>query len=144
MELSASEKRLLRFLFYWIRPIRTGDLKEELNMKHSTLNSQLEVLQEKELISWKKYGPVSLTAKGTRVAAHHIRHAVLMEYFLIKTLNLPKDIAHEESIILAPLISCRLTDLIDNHLNNPDQSPCCGEIPRIDFFCEDGGRMEEN
>ncbi len=135
MELSPSEKRLLRFLFDWIRPIRPGDIKKELDIKHSTLNSQLEVLQEKKLVAWKKYGPASLTEEGKKVAAHHVRHAVLMEYFLIQVLELQKNVAHEESIKLAPLVSCRLTEAIDEFLDNPEHSPCCGQIPQIKISC---------
>ena len=135
MKLSTTEKHLLWFLYDWIRPIRPGDMKEHLELKHSTLNSQLEVLKKKGLVSWKKYGPASLTQLGRMVASHHVRHTRLLEFFLINTLSIDEEVAHEESITLAPLVSCRLADAINSFLNNPERSPCCGEIPQLEERC---------
>ena len=129
MKLSTAEKELLRFLYDWIRPIRPGDIRKHIDVKHSTLNFQLEALQNKGVLTWEKYGPVSLTEEGKEVASHHLRHVALLELFLIETLALDKELAHKESMRVAPLIDCRVAEAIDAFLKNPQSSSCCGEIP---------------
>lgn len=143
MKLSNAEKRLLRFLYDWIRPIRPGDIKKHINVKHSTLNFQLETLQKKKLLTWEKYGPVSLTKQGRKVASHHLRHVALLELFLMETLALDKELAHRESMTVAPLIDCRVAEAIDSFLKNPQSSSCCGKIPPEEV-CRANERIEGN
>ncbi len=104
-------------------------MKKHLNVKHSTLNWQLDSLQKKKLIEWEKYGPVSLTTEGKRIAEHHLRHAAILEVFLMRTLSVDQKFAHEESMTIGPLISCKLMKKIDHVLENLNHSPCCGDIP---------------
>ncbi len=133
MELSINEKLLIRFLYDWIRPIRAGDLKKHLDIKHSTLNWQLEALQKKGFVVWEKYGPVSLTEKGRAVAEHHLRHVAILETLLLKILSIDKKLAHEECMTLGPLASCSLVEAISFFLEHPEKSPCCGDIPSKDI-----------
>ena len=132
MELSINEKLLIRFLYDWIRPIRPGDLRKHLDVKHSTLNWQLDALQKKGFVVWEKYGPVSLTEKGRAIAEHHLRHAAILESFLLKLLMIDEKLAHEESMTLGPLMSCSLVEAVSAFLEHPEKSPCCGDIPPKD------------
>ena len=58
------EEKLLDFLYTWIRPIRIGDLrkeleKEKISIPHSSINSIIRRLVEDKLVVWEKYGPIS-------------------------------------------------------------------------------------
>ncbi|UYP47789.1 hypothetical protein NEF87_004074 [Candidatus Lokiarchaeum ossiferum] len=110
--LKEKDHRVLDFLFYWKRPIRPGDLKKEVRIKHSTLNSTLKRLVETQLITWEKYGPVSLTSQGMEYAAHLSNHHFIIEKFLVDTLDLQKIQAHSEAIHLAGAFSCELIQKI--------------------------------
>lgn len=112
MILSSSENQVLEFLFYWKRAIRPGDLKKELGIKHTTLNSILARLEEKNIIVWEKYGPVSLTDAGRKSASHLTNHHLIIEQYLKKTLKITDRVAHQEALQLAGTFSCRLIEAI--------------------------------
>ena len=117
MILNSSENQVLEFLFYWKRAIRPGDLKKELNIKHTTLNSILARLEEKNVITWKKYGPVSLTDAGRKSASHLTSHHLIIEYYLRKTLKIPDEVAHKEALHMANTFSCELIEAICTKYN---------------------------
>ena len=128
-ELSIQENKVLEFIYRWIRPIRAGDLSKEMDIKHTTLNSQLKALEEKELIQWDRYGPVELTAKGIDKAKHLNRHHGILETFMIEILGMDKMKAQIETLSLAPVVSCNFINLIGNKFNLPEICACGSTIP---------------
>ncbi len=134
VDLTFQEKKILDFLFRWIRPIRPGDLKGFFNIKRTTLNSQLEGLEKKDLIEWKRYGTISLTTVGKKYAAHLTRHHRLLESFLVEVLDVPVEEAHEISMELTPVVSCKLIKYIINKIGEKDHCPCGYVIPKKDLL----------
>lgn len=128
-DLNENEKSILDFLYRWIRPIRVGDLTGELDIKHSTLGSQLESLEKKGLINWIRYGSVSLNEEGKEIAGHLTRHHRLFEVYLVETLGLSIEEAHQESIKLTPTLSCSLIKKIEEKYNDIRICPCGNPIP---------------
>lgn len=131
------EEKLLDFLYSWLRPIRIGDLKKELEKEntaipHSSINSIIKRLVDDELITWQKYGPISLTQKGQQQAAHKQRHFHLLIMFFMNTLNLSHREAKKESYAIASVISCNMIDQISRELNNPQKCHCNESIPRVE------------
>jgi Mn-dependent DtxR family transcriptional regulator len=118
--LKQKENLILDFLFYWMRPIRAGDLAKELNIKHSTLNSVLHRLEQQFFITWSSYGPIALTESGKEYAFHLSKHHWLIERFLKSTLDLTDTEVHQEALHLAGAVSCRLIESICNKLNITD------------------------
>ena len=110
--LTASENQVLEYLFFWKRAIRPGDLKKELHIKHTTLNSILSRMETKGIITWKKYGPVSLTPVGQESATHLTNHHLIIERFLKETLDISDKAAHQEALQLAGTFSCQLIEAI--------------------------------
>ncbi|MEA2071372.1 MAG: iron dependent repressor, metal binding and dimerization domain protein [Asgard group archaeon] len=130
------ENKVLDFLYSWMRPIRIGDIRTELKKKgydipHSSLNSIVDRLRKDELVTWEKYGPVSLTDKGETKAAHRQRHFHILVMFLKNSLDLSLEEAQEESKILSSVISCNLINKIDNKLDSPKICFCEEEISAI-------------
>ena len=106
--IKGSENQVLDFLFFWRRPIRVGDLKTHLIIKHSTLNSVLKRLESQNFVKWEKYGPVELTNEGMEHAAHLSNHHFIIEKFFKQILSLPEEDAHNEAIHLAGAFSCQI------------------------------------
>ena len=130
------EEKLLDFLYTWIRPIRIGDLrkeleKEKISIPHSSINSIIRRLVEDELVVWEKYGPISLTKEGQKKAAHKQRHFHLLVMFLMEKLHLSHSEAKEESYAISSVISCNLIQQISKELNNPQKCHCNAKIPQI-------------
>jgi Mn-dependent DtxR family transcriptional regulator len=123
-----NEHRVLDFLFYWVRPIRVGDLKDHLDLKHSTLNSILSRLESRGLVDWKKYGPVQLSKKGKEHAAHLSNHHFIIEKFFKEILELPQKLAHKEALHLAGAFSCDIIEAICKKLGISQQK-------NLNHFC---------
>ncbi|MFW9923162.1 MAG: metal-dependent transcriptional regulator [Candidatus Thorarchaeota archaeon] len=131
------EEHILEFLYKWHRAIRIGDMikelkKEGLDIPHSSINSVIQRLEDDELVQWEKYSTVSLTEKGLKKVAHKLRHSHLLVMFLMKTLNLPHEIALKESYSLSNAISCDLIERINKELEFPSKCYCNEFIPQID------------
>ena len=103
---------VLEFLYFWDRPINSGTLRKELDLKHSTLNSVIERLEKKGFVEWEKYSLISLTNAGKKEAAHYSNHHFIVEKFLIEILNMDEEDAHKEALSLSPHITCELIDAI--------------------------------
>jgi DtxR family Mn-dependent transcriptional regulator len=112
----STEDQVLEFLFFWARPITAGNLRTRLEMKHSTLNSVLQRLVNKQEISWQKYGSIELTEKGREIASHLSNHHFVVEKFLVDELHLQTSEAHQEALALSPHISCKVIDAICDKL----------------------------
>lgn len=131
------EQKIIDFLHKWIRPIRIGDLrvellKEQIAIPHSTLNSTIKRMQNEQIVHWEKYGPVSLTEEGQRVATHNQRHLHLVTMFLAKSLDLTHDEAQIESYRIAGILSCNLINKISQILNKPAKCICSATIPLVE------------
>lgn len=129
--LAPSEKQILDFIYRWSRPIRAGDLSEQLNIKHTTLNSQLQSLEAKNLVIWKRYGSIYLTKAGERIAAHLVRHHRLLESFFHEFLQMKAEDAHNESVRLFPYVSCALMNRVSQYVESNTICPCGYPIPEL-------------
>lgn len=118
--LDEKETKVLDFLYFWGRPIKVGELVRHLSLKHSTLNSVLKRLVEKDLIKWAKYGPVQLTNLGNDKGAHFTNHHLIIEKFLKESLNISDEFAHSEALKLANVISCELIEKICEKYKIPE------------------------
>jgi len=127
--LNSSEKIILDFLFRWDRPIRAGDLSAELNIKHTTLNSQLQALENKGLIKWRRYRTISLTDTGIKLAKHLVRHHRILELLFNNLLGMTPEQAHRESVRLFPFCSCVLINKVTKVIGNVHLCPCGYPIP---------------
>ena len=130
--ITPQEKKILEFVYRWLRPIRVGDLSKEMNIKHTTLNSQLESLEKKRLIQWNRYGPVKLTSKGEEKAKHINRHHGIIETFLIEILGMDIEKAQNETLVLAPVVSCNFVNALGEKFNLPTKCACGNPIPTIE------------
>ena len=119
------EISVLDFLLYWKRPIRAGELKNKLKIKHSTLNSVLKRLVTQKLIIWEKYGSIELTGYGIEEANHITEHHVIIEKFFLQTLNISESIAHNEALHLAGAFSCEVIEAMSKKIGKGMKNISC-------------------
>ena len=126
---------VLTFLYEWTRPIRVGDIKNRTNMPHSTLNSVIKRLMKKELVKWDRYGLVELLPAGKKIAAHELKHHVILENFFMKFLGMPKEQAHVDAMQTAGCLSCEAIERMKAMVEDEEKAPCGTKI-KIDETIE--------
>lgn len=126
---SKAEKNILSFLYNWNRPIRAGDISKNLTIKHSTLNSILARIEEKDGIIWKKYGLISLTNCGKEYIEHLTKHKHLFSLLLTDTLKMSQEEAHScVDVELSSNLSCQIIKRIAEKYNEPSSCLCGQKI----------------
>ncbi len=123
-QLNENDQNLIIFLYEWGRPIRPGLAAEELDIKHSTLNLVLDRLKQENIVSWEKYKDVQLLSRGKEMAAHQLNHHEVIHQYLVDYLDLSDDEAHEESVRVAGIFSCKTVEKMKLKLNSEYKSNC--------------------
>ncbi len=88
--MTLTEENYLKALFHLSlenEEVSVLDLSKSLNIKMPTVNSMVKKLSAKELISYEKYKPLTLTQGGKRAAGLIIRKHRLVEMFLVEHLG---------------------------------------------------------
>jgi DtxR family Mn-dependent transcriptional regulator len=133
--LSQAEENYLKALFHLT--VETADKTEagtnalaiHLNVKPATVNDMLKKLKEKKLITYEKYGKISLTATGKRQAIEIVRKHRLWETFLYDKLEFTWDEVHEVAEQLEHIQSTKLIEKLDKLLGYPEFDPHGDAIP---------------
>lgn len=118
LNLSDSEKMVLLFLSDWNRPIRIGDIYNELQKGYNydqtqqNLNYFIKKLCKKDYISWQPHSRVELLEFGKSSALHLSWHRHLLELYFDETLDLKKEDVKKEALRLTPLVSCNLINAL--------------------------------
>jgi len=119
---------VIRFLFEVEKPLKIGNIKQELEIPHSTLGSCIERLEKKGFVEYEPYYEVELTDKGKEFAKELLRHRHLIEILLYNELGLEKESAHEESQKFNLLLSCETINKICERYGHPKRCPCGSDI----------------
>lgn len=107
----------------------TNSIAEYMLIKPATVTSMLKRLRAKQLISYERYGKVSLTKIGNERALQVIRKHRLWEVFLVEKLNFRWDEVHEVAEQLEHIQSDKLIDKLDTFLKFPTHDPHGDPIP---------------
>ena len=107
----------------------TNELASLLVVKPATVNDMLKKLKEKELVDYEKYGKITLTIKGKKIALEIIRKHRLWETFLYQKLEFSWDEVHEVAEQLEHIQSRKLVDKLDKFLDYPEFDPHGDPIP---------------
>jgi DtxR family Mn-dependent transcriptional regulator len=134
--LSHTEENYLKALFHLTSEevsgkseAGTNELALTLNVKPATANDMLKKLKEKKLISYEKYGKISLTPTGKKQAIQVIRKHRLWETFLYEKLEFTWDEVHEVAEQLEHIQSSKLIEKLEKFLNYPEADPHGDVIP---------------
>lgn len=132
--MTLTEENYLKALFHLSlenEEVSVLDLSKSLNIKMPTVNSMVKKLSAKELISYEKYKPLTLTQVGKRAAGLIIRKHRLVEMFLVEHLGFGWDEVHEIAEQIEHIKSQRFFDRIDQLLDFPKVDPHGSPIPDI-------------
>ena len=107
----------------------TNELAQQLEVKPASVHEMLKRLKEKGLVSYERYGRISLTPKGRQSAVAVIRKHRLWETFLYEKLNFTWDEVHEVAEQLEHIHSAKLVDRLEEFLGHPKYDPHGDPIP---------------
>lgn len=108
----------------------TNELAAHLHVKPATANDMLKKLKEKKLISYEKYGKITLTEQGRKIGISVIRKHRLWETFLFEKLGFTWDEVHEVAEQLEHIQSEKLVEKLDQFLQYPQFDPHGDPIPK--------------
>ena len=84
---------------------RVGEIAEKLNVKNSSVNAALKTLAEKDLVEHERYGYVTLTKAGDKLAIEVKKKHDILYRFLTEFLMLSSQKAEEEACAIEHSIS---------------------------------------
>ncbi|NNK11336.1 MAG: metal-dependent transcriptional regulator [Flavobacteriaceae bacterium] len=109
--------------------ISTNAIADEMQTKPSSVTDMVKKLAERDLLNYKRYQGVSLTAEGRQKALSVIRKHRLWETFLVEKLGFNWDEVHEIAEQLEHIRSEKLIDELDRFLSFPKVDPHGDPIP---------------
>jgi DtxR family Mn-dependent transcriptional regulator len=126
-------------------PVKTSRLAGELGVSPAAVTEMVKRLEGQQLVSYRRYRGVELTALGRRRALAVLRRHRLWELFLYKVLELPWSEVHEHAHRLEHATDERLADALDEFLGHPRVDPHGAPIPdaRGVVAAEEGVRLTE-
>jgi len=104
-------------------------LAAAMGVTKGSATSMVRKLCDARLAKAKRYGGVTLTAKGTRAAVDVLRRHRIIETFLVQTLKLDWAEVHEEAERLEHALSPRILQRLDEFLGHPAADPHGDPIP---------------
>jgi DtxR family transcriptional regulator, Mn-dependent transcriptional regulator len=112
--------------------VTTSALAAELQLADASITEMLKKLSERNLVHYKRYQGVGLTAVGKRMALKIVRRHRLWEMFLVRFLGFSWDQVHEEAERLEHVTSDELEQRLDKLLGRPVADPHGDPIPTAD------------
>lgn len=111
-------------------PVSPTALAARVGVKLPTASDAVRKLGRLGLVDYERYGSVSLTEDGRRLALEMVRRHRLIETFLVEMLGYRWDQVHDEAESLEHAVSGFMIDRIDDRLGHPDRDPHGDPIPR--------------
>jgi DtxR family transcriptional regulator, Mn-dependent transcriptional regulator len=109
--------------------VSTSSIADALRVSSASVTDMVKKLSERDLINYRPYKGVELTASGRRMALRTLRRHRLWEMFLVEYLHYRWDEVHEEAEKLEHNMSADLEARIDKALGYPKHDPHGHPIP---------------
>jgi DtxR family transcriptional regulator, Mn-dependent transcriptional regulator len=116
--------------------ISTTRLAERLGVSASSVSGMVRKLCQLDLLEHPRYGTISFTETGRRVALGVVRRHRLLELYLVSDMGYSWDEVHDEAEVLEHAVSDRLLERIAERLGNPTVDPHGDPIPGPDGSLE--------
>ena len=99
------------------------EIAKRLHLSKSTVSERIKGLTTDGLTLSKPYSTISLTKQGLALGRKMTYKHRLIEVFLHQTLQLPKELVHEEAERLEHAFSDKAIELLDTFLKHPTHDP---------------------
>jgi DtxR family Mn-dependent transcriptional regulator len=96
--------------------VRSIDVAKSQDVSRASVNKALGVLKEKGLIRQQKYGTVSLTEEGVKVANSVLQRHVALKGFLITVLGVGEETAERDACRMEHAISGETLDKLEEFM----------------------------
>src|SRR5690606_11682460 len=131
--MTRSEENYIKAIFHLgkkgTKEVATNSIAELMETKPSSVTDMVKKLSEKDLVNYRPYQGVSLTALGNKMALGIIRKHRLWEVFLVEKLDFTWDEVHDVAEQLEHIKSDKLIDSLDRLLGFPEFDPHGDPIP---------------
>lgn len=131
--LSFAEENYLKAIFHLsdggASDVSTNALSDLMNTKPASVSDMIRKLDEKGMVTYKKYYGVNVSKKGKIMALQVIRKHRLWEVFLVEKLKFSWDEVHEVAEQLEHIRSGLLIQRLDEFLDFPRVDPHGDPIP---------------
>ncbi len=131
--LSLAEENYLKAIFHLSdsgsTEVSTNALSEHMNTKPASVSDMIRRLDEKGVVTYKKYYGVNVSKKGKSMALQVIRKHRLWEVFLVEKLKFNWDEVHDVAEQLEHIRSGLLIQRLDEFLDFPKVDPHGDPIP---------------
>lgn len=108
--------------------VTVTELARVIKVSKPSVTQMVRSLAKEDMVSFKRFGGISLTKKGIVDARKVLRKHQLLEVFFKKILNI-KDTFHREAHDMEHALSDKAADRICEMLNNPKLCPDGNQIP---------------
>lgn len=109
--------------------VKLTDLVQDLGLNKSTVTQRMDDLVKKGWVSKERYGPVSLTQEGWKIAENLTYKHRIIETFLCDVLKMEEKDVHEEAHRLEHAVSDTVILAMAKHLDFPDVCPHGRQLP---------------
>lgn len=113
-------------------PLKVTQLATKLGMAPSSVSEMITKLTERGLVSHPRYGSISLTEEGEKIAIRMVRKHRLIETFLVDKLGYTWDEVHDDAEELEHAATDMFIERLDALLGHPDVDPHGDPIPKAD------------
>jgi len=114
-------------------PVSTSAIAEAVDKTPASVTSMLGTLEDRGLVTHRKYKGVELTAEGETVALEVLRHHRLIEAYLAEHLDYARSEVHDEADALEHHISEAFEERVAAALGDPAVDPHGDPIPSADL-----------
>lgn len=112
-------------------PVKPTAIADSMGVSGPTVTATLRRLEAHAYVT-RQGTDVFLTAEGTARALDIVRRHRVAETFLVQTLGMDWDAAHEDACLLEHALSPRVLEALERFLNNPEVCPHGHPIPSAD------------
>ncbi len=121
-------------------PVRPTQIAEAIGVSGPTVTATLKRLEGHGLVT-REGTAVVLTEEGVARSIDIVRKHRIAERFLVDTLGLDWEAAHEEACLLEHALSPRVLEALERHLGDPTVCPHGHPIPHADGSVAAAGGM---
>ena len=109
--------------------VSVGDIATELKVSAPSVTSMVRKLKTMRLLNYERYGGVTLTPRGRKIALEIVRHHRLWELYLYMRLGVPLELVDGEAERLEHVLSDDMEELLTRNLGDPTHDPHGDPIP---------------
>ncbi len=107
--------------------VRVKDIAKKMSVKMPTVSSMLKNLDKKNLVKYRKYEFVELTAKGAEIGKEIRRRHEILLTFLTKILNIDSQVADDEACKMEHTLSSATLNSLTDFIEFIDVCPRAGD-----------------